>query len=66
MLYLAAFEGSTGLGVDSIAGVVTAVTSAIGSVASVVAENPIMLIGIAAGLVALGIKLFKRLTRTGG
>lgn len=65
-LAILAMEGNAGLGVDSISGVVTAVTGAISSVAGVVAANPIMLIGIAAGLVALGIKLFKRLTRTGG
>lgn len=65
MFYLAAIEG-TGLGVDAISTVVTAVTSAISSVAGIVAENPIMLIGVAGGLVALGVRLFKRLTRTRG
>lgn len=65
IVYAAAFEGA-GDALSLLPTVVATVTSTVTEVVSMVTSNPIMLIGIAGGLVLLGIRIFKRLTRTRG
>lgn len=51
-----------GTGITALADAIATVTSALSSVASTVVANPIMTIGIAGGVIATGVGLFKSLT----
>lgn len=52
----------TSTGISALADAIATVSAALGSVANTVVENPIMTIGIAGGVIATGVGLFKSLT----
>lgn len=58
-LVVAGAEGNMPAGLSS---AVSAITDAMGTIATTVAANPLMLIGIAGGMLALGAGLFMKLT----
>lgn len=58
---LAIFEGEAAMPAG-LAEAVSSITDAMGDIASTVAQNPLMLIGIAGGVIGLAAGLFMKLT----
>ena len=57
-------EGTTTNAVDSVIGVIPKLFELAGSCFNAIIENPILLLFFAAGMIGLGLGIFKKLKRT--